>query len=797
MKHFFKGKKAVFLLLCGFVVFSGLFTGCPQPADPAPPLPDADELLVLVPGGTVTGDINNWNTDWLYTKPVTIDSFKISKYETSYNLWFNILVWGLDHGYQFMSLGQEEPGSPGTPPTTNKPAAGFSYMDIIVWLNAFSQKTNRAPVYLDAANNSVLKNANDQPVIKVNEAANGYRLPTMAEWEYAARGGVPSNEAAAPWNYSYSGSNNHNAVAWWSGHPNKGDGYPKEVGLLQPNTLGIYDMDGNVWEAVFDIVNGDCRLMGAGLGQDEEWSGNFAFGGVGTNALFSPFTLDVGFRYVCNVDENDLDMTVTVLDLDGLVEAPVVTVMPQDVFVGTGQYSGTIAWKKVEGDESFTGAFAGLTAYKAILTLSANPGYTFNGLLANTFSYDGASVANEADSGIVTIVFPPTTAVPADIAAAFQADWADILNETTDTVLVTDEGEVDSALAAYEELIAPAKALLAAEKTLLDSLKARIGLLKAADLFKEAFGEILAKNTGTAAAADIARASSALAAYQNLPGAVKDLLQDEKALLDELKAAIDLLLPAIDPLMVWVPGGTVSENVAKWNSAKPQTIAAFNIGKTEMKYDLWYQVLTWALDKGYVFATAGREGAMGTVGAVPEGTDKPATNVRWIDIIIWCNAYSEKESKTPVYKVGGNIFKIVSDTVAFADVTIDETADGYRLPSAAEWEYAARGGVPSAFDSSLIPWNYNYAGSNDADEVAWYAENASGSVKPVAGKAANTLGIYDMTGNLWEWVFDGSTMGGGSALPLQWTTNFAFSGVPQPLPLYEEDTIGFRVVCAP
>ncbi|UYW00420.1 formylglycine-generating enzyme family protein [Flavobacterium agricola] len=114
--------------------------------------------------------------------------------------------------------------------------------------------------------------------------------------------------------------------------------------------------------------------------------------------------------------------------------------------------------------------------------------------------------------------------------------------------------------------------------------------------------------------------------------------------------------------------------------------------------------------------------------------DFPITNVTWEDAIWFCNWLSTKNFLQPVYSIkNGQIF-------------CDFTKNGYRLPTEAEWEYAARGGNASK--------GHPYAGNKNLDLIAWYGKNSNKSPRTVGTKMPNELGLYDMTGNVWEWCWD-------------------------------------------
>ena len=194
----------------------------------------------------------------------------------------------------------------------------------------------------------------------------------------------------------------------------------------------------------------------------------------------------------------------------------------------------------------------------------------------------------------------------------------------------------------------------------------------------------------------------------------------------------------------------------------------FALANSEVPGALWEEVSSWGLSRDPSVYYIGLYPDAGTAGipATNDGT-QPATWISWHDAARWCNAYSEMTGRDPVYFTDSTfhtVYRNLDPVEQYKQIIyINWSANGYRMPSEAEWEFCARYAKDGG--GNVIWTNANaYSGSPVINDVAWYKDNSNNASKPVKSKLANWLGFYDMSGNLMEfcsdyfWVYSGATV---------------------------------------
>ena len=196
-------------------------------------------------------------------------------------------------------------------------------------------------------------------------------------------------------------------------------------------------------------------------------------------------------------------------------------------------------------------------------------------------------------------------------------------------------------------------------------------------------------------------------------------LISEKELESLAKSEESIKNPGLE--FVFVKGGTFEmgktfgDGVDNEQLVHSVTVSSFYMGKYEVTQKEWKEI----------------------IGSNPsdfKGDNLPVEDVSWYDVVEFCNKKSEREGLTPCYSGSGS------------NVSCNFSVNGYRLLTEAEWEYAARGGSKSR--------GYKYSGSSNPDDVAWYDGNSGSKTHQVGSKRSNELGLYDMSGNVYEWCWD-------------------------------------------
>ena len=613
----------------------------------SPPLPVG---FSLVPAGAFTmGDSLDGISD-APVRTVTLSAFYMGQKEVTMAEWDAVRTWAVSHGYADLPVGAGK--------ATNHPVQTVSWWDVVKWCNALSELEGLSPCY--TVSGAVMKTGTNVPT--VNWATNGYRLPTEAEWEKAARAGLSGKRF--PWgntiSHAQANFRNDGGETYQTGtagyHPTYATGslpYTSPVGSFTANGYGLQDMAGNVFEWCWD------------------WWGTYASG-----AQTDP----------------------------------------------RGAASGSA--RVVRGGSWFRYADLCRAAYRTY-DVPANSSYRMG--------------FRPARSSVGRTGFCVTSNVVVDTRA--------------DPVV----GNVTAAQRAGTKLVDISYDVTADSPSVIVSLE-------------------ISSDGGTTFSVPATTVSGAIGAGVPI-GTGKLIIWNVGAdwsgqYSARMRYKVTATIPPPAGFSL-IPAGafTMGDSLDGLSDAPSRTVtlSAFFMGQQEVTKAEWDATRTWALSHGYTDLAVG----------AGKATNHPVQTVSWWDVIKWCNARSEKDKLTPCYYTDAAQTAIYKTGATYLDnAMVKWTANGYRLPTEAEWEKAARGGL----SGKRFPWgdtishsqanyysstSYSFDISPTRGNHPTYDNGVAPGTSPVGSFSANGYGLQDMAGNVFEWCWDwyGPYASGGQTDP--------------------------------
>jgi formylglycine-generating enzyme required for sulfatase activity len=690
---------------------------------PGRPILDfTNQTMAYVPAGSFSmGD--SFGEGLLQERPVhavQVGGFWMDKHEVSLACWEEVRAWAVTNGYSFDFGAQAKAG--------NHPVHSVTWYDAVKWCNARSEKEGRVPAYYTDATLGPAAVYRSGQVAVANDGVNwagGYRLPTEAEWEKAARGGATGLRFPCQDTLSHAEANYDSSAAFaYDLSPTRDyqptyailpQPYTSPVGAFAPSGHGLSDLAGNVQEWCWDLhdpgyygrspamdprgpATGSARVFRGGSWNELASRSRVGYRGYGPPGLV---TNNLGFRTV----------------LPGVTYAvpPVVLTQPSGV---TNLAGSTV---------QVTAALAGTPPLSlqwrkdaAALLGATNPTLRLPGLGspdAGAYDLVATNLYGSVTSGVAWLEL----AQPQTITSQPQDRSNEVGTVASFAVTATGTGPLSYQWRRGGSNLVDGGSVLGARRPTLT----------------------LSVSAGHGGAYDVVVRSP----YGSATSAV---------------AVLTVVTPALSG-MVLIPAGpfAMGDSSARGPSDERPVhtvaVGAFYMDQTEVTKAQWDEVYGWAVTNGYRFdyATSGQSKA----------PTHPVGFMTWYDAVKWCNARSEKEGRVPAYYTNAALTGVYrTGRINLSNDWVRWTG-GYRLPTEAEWEKAARGGVAGqrfGFGNTITHGQANYYSTTnyvyDVSPTRGYHPAYNDGVEPYTSPAgsfgANGYGLHDMAGNIWEFCWD-------------------------------------------